>query len=88
MQHADRVVDALRSAPTVGAWSQEARTGTRVWDAATLQTITPYLMHGGHVTWVEFSPDGRYVLTANGETVRLWQAATGAPAALAALALA
>src|SRR5262249_62127140 len=52
----------------------------RVWDAATLQPISPPLAHGNQVSHACFSPDGQHVLTASWDgTARQWNAATGEP---------
>jgi predicted Zn-dependent protease len=54
-----------------------------VWDAATGQPITPPLKHTDFVYSAEFSPDGRRILTASGDTTaRVWDLPTDArPAA-------
>lgn len=63
----------------------------RVWDARTGEPITPPLIHSGgpknmnmsqRVNHVEFSPNSSLLATASSEgTTRIWNAATGAPAA-------
>ena len=45
----DRVIDAAFSPDGRRVATGGSDGNARVWDAATLQTITPYLMHGGHV---------------------------------------
>lgn len=42
--------------------------------------LTPPLYHGGHALGLTLSPDGRLLVTHDGERVRLWQTETVAPA--------
>ncbi|MEE2946839.1 MAG: LamG-like jellyroll fold domain-containing protein [Verrucomicrobiota bacterium] len=52
----------------------------RVIDARTGQPISERMEHGGAVFRAEFSPDGRWVLTASTDgTARVWDAVTGTP---------
>ncbi|MCP5527367.1 MAG: protein kinase [Verrucomicrobiales bacterium] len=50
----------------------------RVWDASTLQPLTPPLSHQARLTSVCFSPDGRSLLTASSDRqARVFAVATG-----------
>jgi serine/threonine-protein kinase len=52
----------------------------QVWDVATGRALTPPMVHADAVTFVEFSPDGRRVVTASYDgTARVWDALTGQP---------
>ncbi|MBI1880098.1 MAG: hypothetical protein HYR94_18075, partial [Chloroflexi bacterium] len=63
--------------------SQRAQEQTRAarrlrWLAVGLAVFQRYLGHSDDVRMVDFSPDGRYVLTASADrTARLWNAQTG-----------
>ena len=47
----------------------------RVWETATGRRLLPDLDHRDGVQSAEFSPDGRFILTASGDgTARLWLA--------------
>jgi tetratricopeptide (TPR) repeat protein len=50
----------------------------RVWDAGAGEPATPSLRHTAPVALAVFSADGRWLLTASGNRLRLWDAATGA----------
>jgi RNA polymerase sigma-70 factor (subfamily 1) len=54
-------------------------TTARVWDAASLDPVTPPLEHEDFVRHAEFTADCRRLLTATYSTVRVWDAATGEP---------
>jgi WD40 repeat protein/tetratricopeptide (TPR) repeat protein len=49
------------------------------WRHAPRPVLTQVLFHDGGVWHAEFSPDGRWVVTAGGDEARVWQAATGQP---------
>jgi WD40 repeat protein len=49
----------------------------QVWDAATGKRAGPMLRHPGFVHYGRFSPDGRHVVTACRNAVRLWDVVTG-----------
>jgi WD40 repeat protein len=52
----------------------------RVWDAATLECLGEFLLHGGYVSRTAFSPDGSQFLTGSYDgTTQLWDAATLEP---------
>jgi WD40 repeat protein len=52
----------------------------RVWDADTGKALTPPLWHESPVSEVEFSPDGKRILTACWTgAARIWDANTGRP---------
>jgi WD40 repeat protein len=54
----------------------------RVWDAASGQPVSPWLVHGYEVQQAHFSPDGSRLATlATYGCVRLWNARTGEPLA-------
>jgi len=46
----------------------------RVWDALTGHALTEPLIHDANALYAEFSPDGRYVVTASADgTARIWE---------------
>lgn len=49
----------------------------RVWDAASGLPLTPLLPTGSSPREIEFSPDGRQIVTAAGTDARVWDVATG-----------
>ncbi len=49
----------------------------RIYHVANGRQVGPALNHGGEVTRVAFSGDGRLVLTAGDGSARVWEAATG-----------
>jgi WD40 repeat protein/DNA-binding CsgD family transcriptional regulator len=46
-------------------------------DVATGQEISQFTENIGVVNWLEFSPDGQYLVTADNEMARLWEVQTG-----------
>jgi WD40 repeat protein/tetratricopeptide (TPR) repeat protein len=53
------------------------------WRHAPRPTLTQVLFHNGVVRHAEFSPDGRWVVTACSDTTaRVWEVATGGPVSL------
>jgi len=77
---------ALNSASINRDGSQVAVAGTtdncaRLWDISTGKEVLS-VQHGATVTHVEFSPDGKQLLTASDDaSARLWNTADGSPAA-------
>jgi WD40 repeat protein len=58
--------------------AEKAGGEARVWDAATLQPVSPILKHRMRVTHAVFSPDGRRVLSTSWDgTAQIWDAVTG-----------
>ena len=57
------------------AFATQTRDAVRVWDAGTLKPLTEPLRHDGLVSY-RLSADGKTVLTAGGQEVRLWDVAT------------
>ncbi len=51
----------------------------RVWDLATQQSLFELRGHNGEISFVQFSPDGKLILTASAgdQSVRLWNGMTG-----------
>jgi WD40 repeat protein len=49
----------------------------RVWEAPSGRSVSPMEGHTGQVTAVQFSPNGKKVLSAGTDGVRMWNAATG-----------
>jgi WD40 repeat protein/tetratricopeptide (TPR) repeat protein len=63
-----------------GQWIvTHGETTARVWDAASLEPVTPPLEHDDVVHHAVFTMDRRRLLTATAQTVRVWDAATGEP---------
>jgi eukaryotic-like serine/threonine-protein kinase len=55
--------------------------GAQAWDAATGQPIGPVMPHSGTFRGIHvaFSPDGRFLLTHNATTTRMWEAPAPLP---------
>jgi WD40 repeat protein/tetratricopeptide (TPR) repeat protein len=61
----------------------------RVWNLATGEPLTPPLVHGQPVAWMNFSPDGRHLITLSAQLtrdtlttvadLRIWDTQTGQP---------
>src|SRR5262249_29490016 len=52
-------------------------TDARLWDAATGKTLYALAGHRGAVNDAQFSPDGRWIVTAGPSTAGLWDAQKG-----------
>ncbi|HRI14272.1 MAG TPA: protein kinase [Verrucomicrobiota bacterium] len=58
------------------SWGRDAT--ARLWDVSTNRLSLPVLRHEHGVRMAEFSPDGRYVVTASDDQfVRVWEVTTG-----------
>jgi WD40 repeat protein/serine/threonine protein kinase/class 3 adenylate cyclase len=74
INHATFSPDGLRIA------TASADRSARVWDAATVQALTPPLYHLGAVQYVAFTRDGARIVTASADkTARIWDSFSGAP---------
>jgi WD40 repeat protein/tetratricopeptide (TPR) repeat protein len=49
----------------------------RIWDSRDSGASPVVLIPGGKLRWLDFSPDGRQIVTASGKTARVWDTATG-----------
>lgn len=68
---------------TTKAAAGQAPEAAYLWDVTSGQRLGPPLTHMGGVRSIEFSSDGKSVLTGCGDgTARLWDAATGLPLTL------
>jgi WD40 repeat protein/cytoskeletal protein RodZ len=59
----------------VAAGSKDGR--VRVWDLTSPSLPLHTLEHGGPATGVAYSPDGKLLLTAGGDSAKLWDATSG-----------
>lgn len=74
----DQVVTLFGGPYERGAVSEKVQ--AQVWDARTGQAIGKPLTHYGNINSVEFSPNGRWILTASDDkTAQIWDARTGEP---------
>lgn len=79
LKHDDAVTRAAFSADGGRVVTASDDRTARVWDVRTSKPLTPPLKHAGPVTVADFSPDGKWLVTASGSTARVWDAATGEP---------
>src|SRR2546430_9643851 len=50
---------------------------TPIWNLSTHELALPKLWHEGEMSEARFSSDGRFISTANGKTMQLWDSKTG-----------
>ena len=80
--HADPLHDrnSVTFSPDGSRLATAAGSSAQVWDAASGRAVTTPLRHGGLVRAVQFSADGRKLLSASEDgTARLWDPETGHP---------
>jgi dipeptidyl aminopeptidase/acylaminoacyl peptidase len=80
--HADPLYDknSVTFSPDGARLATAAGSSAQVWDTRTGHAVTTPLRHGGWVRAVQFSPDGRQLLSASDDgTARLWDPETGHP---------
>jgi len=63
--------------PTTVSWSPLAPNAIRVLDARTGKALHPLGGHDSAVVFVDFSADGKRIISAGDATVRIWDARTG-----------
>jgi len=72
--------DSITFSPDGSRLATAAGSSAQVWDTASGRAVTTPLRHGGLVRAVQFSPDGRKLLSASDDgTARLWDPETGHP---------
>ena len=72
--------DSITFSPDGSRLATAAGSSAQVWNAATGRAVTTPLRHGGLVRAVQFSPDGRKLLSASEDGIaRLWDPETGHP---------
>jgi WD40 repeat protein len=80
--HADQLHDhnSVTFSPDGSRLATAAGSSAQVWDTASGRAVTTPLRHGGLVRTVQFSADGRKLLSASEDgTARLWDPETGHP---------
>ena len=80
--HADPLFDhySVTFSPDGSRLATAAGSSAQVWDTASGRAVTTPLRHGGLVRAVQFSPDGRKLLSASEDGIaRLWDPETGHP---------
>ena len=75
----DQVVTSFGGPYERGAVSEKVQ--AQIWDAKTGQAIGKPLTQSGNINSMEFSPDGRWIVTASDDkTAQVWNTRTGEPA--------
>lgn len=76
----DLPVDQFAFSPEGGRLVTASVQSAQIWDAVTGQPLTKVFKPGGRLLSVDWSPDGRRVVTAGlGDMAMIWDAATGQP---------
>jgi WD40 repeat protein/tetratricopeptide (TPR) repeat protein len=78
-EHADAVTHAAFSPDGKLLLTACADGTARAWTVATGKPLTPLMLHEQHVQRVAFSAEGRWILTAAGPFLRLWDSQSGEP---------